>query len=711
MVFLLANVTEGSLVNEVVLEERTEAFQLTLNFEIPVRHQSHSPAEKSKNLRIQLRPLNFQNLSEAQLDVLRQKQTLDWDHHKDIPLKELIYEGGDPEQPEVTMVFTENVETDVYSSVDLRSLIIVVKKTKTPRPAVSGGTPAGETMPSEAPVKPRTPSSGSIQLPDLALPLDKKAAELLQEANQEVIRGNLDRAIQIYTKIVETAKGDDRKSALELLGFVRERKGQLAHAKAEYERYLKEYPNGPDSDRVRQRLLGIVTAGKDPKKPLQEITTGKKTEKPAPNPWKSFGSFSQFYSYDQTTLDGGEKQVNRSDLSSDLDYSTQWKNDDFSLKGRFSGNYLNNFMKDEKDKGRISNLSFEAKDLKRNLSGKFGRQSRTTGGVLGRFDGVHLAGGINPQLILNGVYGYPVETTSTSLDTDKRFYGISLDMGTLWNGWDFSAFAINQENHGLTDRRAVGAETRYFDSEKGFFNLIDYDIYFQKLGIFLLNGQWKIQKVTTLNFVFDYRQSPLLTLNNAILGQGVGSLDELFNRYSVRELKALAMDRTAASKSVTMGATHEFSEDLMLSGDLTLSDLEGTPGSGGVDPEHGSGLELYLPIQLIHNHVFVENDSFSEGVRFVDRADSDTYTFSVDARFPYEKNLRFIPKCRFDYRDSKKVEQQRYTIKPIFRVDYHVAKWGMIETEIGMEWLREKGLNMQQDSLETFLTVGYRLLF
>lgn len=29
-----------------------------------------------------------------------------------------------------------------------------------------------------------------------------------------------------------------------MLGLARERNGQLAHAKAEYEEYLREYPNG-----------------------------------------------------------------------------------------------------------------------------------------------------------------------------------------------------------------------------------------------------------------------------------------------------------------------------------------------------------------------------------------------------------------------------------------------------------------------------------
>ena len=46
--------------------------------------------------------------------------------------------------------------------------------------------------------------------------------------------------------------------ALELLGMARQRKGQYPHAVDIYERYLERYPEGPASDRVRQRLAGLA---------------------------------------------------------------------------------------------------------------------------------------------------------------------------------------------------------------------------------------------------------------------------------------------------------------------------------------------------------------------------------------------------------------------------------------------------------------------
>ena len=40
--------------------------------------------------------------------------------------------------------------------------------------------------------------------------------------------------------------------------MARERKGQLAQARLEYTTYLAEFPDGPDAERVQQRLAGLA---------------------------------------------------------------------------------------------------------------------------------------------------------------------------------------------------------------------------------------------------------------------------------------------------------------------------------------------------------------------------------------------------------------------------------------------------------------------
>ena len=47
------------------------------------------------------------------------------------------------------------------------------------------------------------------------------------------------------------------------------------------------------------------------------------------------------------------------------------------------------------------------------------------------------------------------------LDTDRYFYGLSVDIGSIAKSWDFTVYGIEQRIDGVTDRRAVGAEARY----------------------------------------------------------------------------------------------------------------------------------------------------------------------------------------------------------------------------------------------------------
>ena len=84
-----------------------------------------------------------------------------------------------------------------------------------------------------------------------------------------------------------------------------------------------------------------------------------------------------------------------------------------------------------------------------------------------------------------------------------------------------------------------------------------------------------------------------MTSNNAIQGQGVTGFKDLFGKYTDDEIKELAADRSAISKSCTFGVTQELNDNIQLTGDFAVSLLEGTVASGGVDAVPGSGNEYF----------------------------------------------------------------------------------------------------------------------
>ena len=102
-------------------------------------------------------------------------------------------------------------------------------------------------------------------------------------------------------------------------------------------------------------------------------------------------------------------------------------------------------------------------------------------------------------------------------------------------------------------------------------------------------------------------------------------LDDLFGRFTDDELKALAEDRSAVSKSFTFGVTQKINDDIQLISDFTVSRLEGTVASGGVDAMPGAGNEYYCSMQLNINNVFFKNDSIINGLRYSDTSRKHLY--------------------------------------------------------------------------------------
>ncbi len=76
----------------------------------------------------------------------------------------------------------------------------------------------------------------------------------LKEGKKLLAAKKYPQAIALFTRAIDTGKGDTRQQAMETLGLARERAGQLPHAKAVYEDYLKTYTSGEGAARVKERL-------------------------------------------------------------------------------------------------------------------------------------------------------------------------------------------------------------------------------------------------------------------------------------------------------------------------------------------------------------------------------------------------------------------------------------------------------------------------
>jgi len=536
--------------------------------------------------------------------------------------------------------------------------------------------------------------------------------ELMESARQALAEGHYADAIRTYTKVLEYPEHARSRDALELLGLARERNGQAAHAKAVYERYLARYPEGEASDRVRQRLAGLLTA----REPLPEKLRAPKEQTEAAQ-WDTFGGLSQFYRRSTFTDPLGTTRVVQSSLATDLDLTARRRTERLDLRTRLSAGYVYDLLSDGPGNDRrVSSLYAEASRRTSNLSARLGRQSRSTGGVLGRFDGLLLNLGFLPRTSLSLVGGYPVESsTIMRVQTDKVVYGATLNLGTFAEAFDMNVYYVAQQVDSVADREAVGGELRYFRPTRSLFTLVDYDILFEALNTFLLVGSWTTGTGTTWNLTLDERKSPVLTTSNALIGQPLAdSVDALLaTGLTEEQVRQMALDETSTQRSATLGASTPLNSKFQLSGDVNVSEGTGTQGVSFpviVDPI-ASSHAYAVSTDLTGSSLITSGDIAIVGLRYTNTESSNTSSVNLNTRYPIGRTWRVNPRVRFDFRRNERDGTDQWTTSPSLRLEYRALRRVQFEVEASGEWsTRHLTVDTERTSA-FFLSAGYRIDF
>lgn len=88
---------------------------------IPVRHRSHFPADRGRELRVRLLPVD---ISPDERDALFRREMLVPDKQMCSPLNEVIYEGDIEGGPYLTFLFDRSVHFSVEQGRDSRSIVV-----------------------------------------------------------------------------------------------------------------------------------------------------------------------------------------------------------------------------------------------------------------------------------------------------------------------------------------------------------------------------------------------------------------------------------------------------------------------------------------------------------------------------------------------------------------------------------------------------------
>jgi tetratricopeptide (TPR) repeat protein len=549
--------------------------------------------------------------------------------------------------------------------------------------------------------------------------VDPRLTEMMEMIRRTITAGDYPKAVRLLEALLEEPENIYTKEALELLGLSRERNGQIAHAKGEYRRYLEKYPEGEDAERVWQRLLGLETAPMRPKEPLrtkQEMEEGEEAPKAV---WETYGSLSQNYRRDSidSPFVEDEDSVTRSEIETFIDLNSRRKSKDLDLRLKITGSYILDLLNDgDGNDSTLSDAYIDIEHLDSRTSGRFGRQRLRSSGILNRFDGLVLGYQLTPDITLRASAGLPVERSrDTFLHEHKQFAGLSADISSILENWDLSLFTIEQRVDSLVDRRAIGGEVRYFDPQKSLFGLLDYDIFHNDLGIFMLQGNWRLEDDTRLYMNIDFRNTPILSTSNALSGQNdpntslpIESIEELRNFYTDDEIYQLARDRTAETTALSLGVNRPFSDTLQLSGDFTVSKTGDTPASGGVQATEATDTEFFYTFQVIKNDLLKQGDIGIFSIRYSDNTSSDTFRIGLSSRYPITNAWRVSPRIDFSYRTNNDNEGTRKSISPFLRMDYRYRKSMTFEFEGGLNWFKEDDGTEVTDFTDYFIFAGYR---
>jgi len=732
----------------VQLAVQTDCAILKVDFNIRIRYASHFPLEGGNELRIRVTPADRNKAAAAALTPLLHEDVAVPDGRQ-AGINAVNVETRGPDELVLRIRFDHAVAYQVAPDSETRSIVIAIAgagPSEACRPVFPAAAPTASAATGQhgadarATIQPGNRSAGTISQADLRV-----AAASMDEGRAALKRNNPGAAIRLFTKVLKYPENQYSVEAQELLGLARQKNGQIAEAKAEYEDYLRRYPGGEESERVRQRLAGIVTAAGEAgaalrapsELPAGALPVGKFTQTRETN-WTLVGSVSSFYIHDDSfntardtslapTINSNidDHSVHQNEILTTFDTLATWNNDQTSGKIRVSTGEEHRFSTNQSgyqvDEIGVSALSLDATVKDWNLRTLAGRQTFNGDGVFGRFDGALFSWQALPWLKFDLVGGSPANSRYFLPFMNQRyFYGGALGFGPLFGGLETSIYFNEGRSQWLVDREAVGSDIRYADQNKFVFGTLDYDVRFQQLNAAVFSGSLTLPNtMTTIYGGADYRRVPFLSAWNALFYQPFSNIYDFLKAQNAQgateaQVDQLAISQTPVYKSAMIGFSHPLTDKLTVSADATYANLSRTVPPTGLDPALASlaaGNEYYLTTQLIANNIFKDGDMYIGAFHYAQQETNTQYVLDFNTRYPVINDLMLAPRLRLGYSVFTGTDVRQYTVLPSLLVDYNWNSNLTFEAELGTQWTRSVQPGIKTSDVELFGTIGFRYRF
>ena len=548
--------------------------------------------------------------------------------------------------------------------------------------------------------------------------IEASAKTLLATAQSAFDSGQYDAATESLNKLLNLPPSGSSRKAQELAGLARLNAGDKARAATEFETFLKLYPTGPDSDRVRQLVATLPKIG-----PAPELVA----KVDAPPTSTTSGSVSSFYyggnsatctEDKQNSLLGCQELLNpnaqlssatQKQLQTSLDLNWRFRDTEKDMRFVFRDSSTADFLKNT-SKERLTAMYFDYKSLTKGANIRLGRQSPTGGGVLYRFDGVQAGYSFAPKWKVNGVLGKP---TDDLLDAKRQFYGMSVDAEALTKELSGSAFLLEQTIDGETDRRAIGVDLRYFKGGLSASSQLDYDLMIKKVNIASIQGNWQVNDMTSFNVLLDRRTTPILTLGNILFFQTTATakrVSDLLGTQTVEQLRETVNVNTAYQNQFRIGATRVLNANWQTGADFSVSNVdEIKPNQENLTGSPASGNLWSTSVQLIGSNLYSLRDTHVFNVSFLGGPNDHGTLLSYNNLTSLGEKWQLEPSVKY-YSSSSNQSGTRDTWTLGMRGTFRVRNQVSLESEVTYELTDAVGTTTSNSSSTNYY-LGSRVDF
>ncbi|MCX7241251.1 MAG: hypothetical protein NTU86_12505 [Burkholderiales bacterium] len=536
-----------------------------------------------------------------------------------------------------------------------------------------------------------------------------EAQDLLAQARKAMSEQRYRDAVDILNRALLLPPNPATQESQELIGFAWEGLRDFGRARIEYKLYQRLYPNTDGAQRIAERLETLGSG---------EVTAAVASADARGTSGFSYsGGISQYYyggssksdslvnisaGIDQNTL----SQTNQSALVTSLDLTGRYRGETSETRLVLRGNSSSNFVATSKAQSSLNAAYVDYRNLNNRLGLRVGRQSAIAGSMFGLFDGVSVSMPVAGDFKLSGSVGVPANMLVSA--PSQQLLGVMLEADNLFERWGGSLSLVDQRTEEISDRRALGMEVRYFGEGMSVFSQLDYDLNFEKINAFTLQGSMQGPMDTSITLLVDDRKAPSLQLSDALISSGATSLKTLLQLRSLAEVQDLALGTAAQARQAMLSVSRALSPKWQSSADIRYSEIGELPAVGNFQAMPATGAQYTFSMQLTGSNLYSSRDINGFNLSFLNSASAQGTQLSYNNLTGFLDNKAAVEFSLSLYTQTDNASTKVNRISPGVRLSYKLSERASIMGETIYEQSTTEGLTSHDNSSAYFFYVGYR---